>query len=120
MAGTSGFQNLKRQVSADPASVGQLLAERAQTGTMQPSQEMAPPSDTDPFSEPDQVHQMGNMASWPSAAESALRGAIYRARGVTQGTNPTQPAPYNRAQLLRLGLSEDEIDLLNETGGAKV
>ena len=47
---------------------------------------------------------------------AALRAAIIR--GVApRGSNPRPPAMGNRAQLERLGLTPEAVDLLNATGG---
>lgn len=113
MAAGFGYRNYRQPTAPDPAAVGQRLLEQSQGPQMAPE---AAPMMAEAGPEPD-PHAMGAETGWPSASEAALRAAIVRGLS-SKGTNERPPAPGNRHQLLRLGLTEEAIDLLNESGGA--
>ena len=120
--GILGYQNYQRrpQGSPDPQMVGELLAQQSQNPMASGVSRETPQPETptmDPLpAEPD-PDALAQQTDWPSSAAAALRAAIPRGpRKPVQDPAPMNPA--NRAQLLRFGIPEGEIDLLEETGGS--
>ena len=105
-----GFENNRtRRGTPQPAEVGALLLQRQQGG---PPTEAAP----EPTPEPD-PHVLAQQTDWPSSAEAALRAASLRGPGRATPSHERPPAPLSRSQLQRLGVPEQEIDLLVASGG---
>lgn len=130
-----GYENLQRPRAVPrPEDVGQMLMQRqAQGQGMMPGmgqQEMGgqvpgqgPAMTTvpgepvpTPEAEPQDPAQMAAGSDWPSSSEAALRAAILRAPGMRPSDRA--PGPNNREQMLRLGIPEQEVDLLIASGGA--
>jgi len=100
----------------NPAEVGaRLMAHQQQQQGMDPMAGMPqPPMGMLPVGEPSSVEP------WESASEAALKSAIMRLPNFRAPQNQRPPAVGSRQQLQRLGLPDNEIELLKAQGGSNV
>jgi len=138
MNGTAfGFTRPPQRPSLAPQQVGQMLMQRKM---MQEPQQPAPVpgpsvpeySDPMPMSQPMSAPIVGALLTQtpsamkiggddfkPSALHIAESEAEVRAPGATQGTQRGPASPGSIAQLLRMGVSQAEIELLRLSGSVK-
>lgn len=123
MPGTGfGFPSYPQRPSVDPQTVGSMLMQRGQQqAAPAPSAMMVDPvavgrqlSDVTADDTP-----VGGDSSTPSALHIAAREATARGPAATAGTQRQPAAPGTIEQLRRMGVSDEEIELLSLGGSIR-
>lgn len=119
MPGTGfGFPSYPQRPSVNPQDVGALLMQQNQPQPMAGEQAMAMPaaaaSSLSDISADDTP--LGGHPDLPSSLSIAARELTARGPAATQGTQRQPASPGSLAQLSRLGLSPEEIQLITLGG----